>query len=205
MDIVLERVLSLIPKDKSGKYVHGEKAKFAKSIGYNDGSIVSMWENGSSVSYTKKLHQIASTYNVSVEWLEGKTDDPAILTFGESHNFHMFWSVFVGLCAKREVSPNAVAKALGLSSGSVTLWKNGAVPKSTTIRKIADYFGVSPESFLAEADDLAIKKAPGINAEGFVPTMKDWEEQAENWTDDQILEAMQKLVEIQQRRRSDGR
>lgn len=78
MDIVLERVLSLIPKDKSGKYVHGEKAKFAKSIGYNDGSIVSMWENGSSVSYTKKLHQIASTYNVSVEWLEGKTDDPGI-------------------------------------------------------------------------------------------------------------------------------
>ena len=34
---------------------------------------------------------------------------------------------------------------------------------------------------------------------------KDWEEQAENWTDDQILQAMQKLVEIQQRRRSDGR
>lgn len=126
MDIVLERVLSLIPKDKSGKYVHGEKAKFAKSIGYNDGSIVSMWENGSSVSYTKKLHQIASTYNVSVEWLEGKTDDPGI------------------------------------------------------------------------------KKAPGINAEGFVPTMRDWEEQAESWTDDQILQAMQKLVEIQQRRRSDG-
>jgi transcriptional regulator with XRE-family HTH domain len=138
-----------------------------------------------------------------------KVQNPTFLTFGESHNFQecnfMFWSVFVGLCAKREVSPNAVAKALGLSSGSVTLWKNGAVPRSTTIRKIADYFGVSPESFLAEADDLAIKKAPGINAEGFVPTMRDWEEQAESWTDDQILQAMQKLVEIQQRRRSDGR
>lgn len=127
MDIVLERVLSLIPKDKSGKYVHGEKAKFAKSIGYNDGSIVSMWENGSSVSYTKKLHQIASTYNVSVEWLEGKTDDPSI------------------------------------------------------------------------------KKAPDPKIEGFVPTMEDWEAQVESWTDDQILEAMQKLVEIQQRRHSDGR
>ena len=58
---------------------------------------------------------------------------------------------------------------------------------------------------MAETDDPSIKKTPGINAEGFVPTMKDWEEQAENWTDDQILEAMQKLVEIQQRRRSDGR
>ena len=121
MDIVLERVLSLIPKGKNGKYAHGAKVKFAKSIGYNDGSIVSMWENGTSVSYTKKLHQIADIYNVSVEWLKGETDEPGI------------------------------------------------------------------------------KKAPGINAEGFVPTM------AENWTDDQILQAMQKLVEIQQRRRSDGR
>lgn len=78
MDIVLERVLSLIPKGKNGKYAHGAKVKFAKSIGYNDGSIVSMWENGTSVSYTKKLHQIADIYNVSVEWLNGETDDPSI-------------------------------------------------------------------------------------------------------------------------------
>ena len=78
MDIVLERVLSLIPKGKNGKYAHGAKVKFAKSIGYNDGSIVSMWENGASVSYTKKLHQIADIYNVSVEWLKGETDDPGI-------------------------------------------------------------------------------------------------------------------------------
>lgn len=78
MDIVLERILSLIPKGKNGKYAHGAKVKFAKSIGYNDGSIVSMWENGASVSYTKKLHQIADIYNVSVEWLKGETDNPGI-------------------------------------------------------------------------------------------------------------------------------
>ena len=78
MDIVLERVLSLIPKGKNGKYAHGAKVKFAKSIGYNDGSIVSMWENGTSVSYTKKLHQIADIYNVSVEWLKCEKDDPGI-------------------------------------------------------------------------------------------------------------------------------
>nr|DAF86416.1 MAG TPA: helix-turn-helix domain protein [Siphoviridae sp. ctCNm48] len=136
-----------------------------------------------------------------------KVQNLTFLTFGESHNFQecnfMFWSVFVGLCAKREVSPNAVAKALGLSSGSVTLWKNGAVPRSTTIRKIADYFGVSPESFLAEADDLAIKKERP--ADGETLTMEDWEKQVEQWTDGQILEAMQKLVEIQQRRRNSGR
>lgn len=75
MDIVLERILSLIPKDPDGKYVHGAKTKFAKKIGYNDGAIVAMWENGSSISYNKKLYQIADQYHVSVEWLQGKTED----------------------------------------------------------------------------------------------------------------------------------
>ena len=78
MDIVLERILSLIPKDSGGKYVHGAKTKFAKKIGYNDGAIVAMWENGSSISYNKKLYQIADQYHVSVEWLQGKTEDKSI-------------------------------------------------------------------------------------------------------------------------------
>lgn len=78
MDIVLERILSLIPKDPDGKYVHGAKTKFAKRIGYNDGAIVAMWENGSSISYNKKLYQIADQYHVSVEWLQGKTEDKSI-------------------------------------------------------------------------------------------------------------------------------
>lgn len=78
MDIVLERILSLIPKGPDGKYVHGAKTKFAKKIGYNDGAIVAMWENGSSISYNKKLYQIADQYHVSVEWLRGETDDPGI-------------------------------------------------------------------------------------------------------------------------------
>ena len=78
MDIVLERILSLIPKGPDGEYVHGAKTKFAKKIGYNDGAIVAMWENGSSISYNKKLYQIAEEYNVSVDWLQGKTEDKSI-------------------------------------------------------------------------------------------------------------------------------
>ena len=78
MDIVLERILSLIPKGPDGKYVHGAKTKFAKKIGYNDGAIVAMWENGSSISYNKKLYQIADQYHVSVEWLQGKTENKSI-------------------------------------------------------------------------------------------------------------------------------
>ncbi len=97
----------------------------------------------------------------------------------------MFWSVFVGLCAKRGVSPNAVAKELALSSGSVTSWKGGAIPRPTTIKKIADYFGVSPDLFLAETDDPSIKKAPGINAEGLSAARKALLDAVDGLTDEQ--------------------
>ena len=97
----------------------------------------------------------------------------------------MFWSVFVDLCAKRGVSPNAVAKELTLSSGSVTSWKGGAIPRPTTIKKIADYFSVSPDLFLKETDDPSIKKAPGINAEGLSAARKALLDAVDGLTDEQ--------------------
>lgn len=97
----------------------------------------------------------------------------------------MFWSVFVDLCAKRGVSPNAVAKELTLSSGSVTSWKGGAIPRPTTIKRIADYFGVSPDLFLEKTDDPGIKKAPGINAEGVSAARKALLDAVDGLTDEQ--------------------
>lgn len=75
MDITLERIFSLIPKNENGKFKHGSKAEFARNIGYDSGDVVSMWQNGSSVSYKKKLHEISLKYGVSVEWLKGETDE----------------------------------------------------------------------------------------------------------------------------------
>lgn len=75
LDITLERILSLIPKNENGKFKHGSKAEFARNIGYDSGDVVSMWQNGSSVSYKKKLHEISLKYGVSVEWLKGETDE----------------------------------------------------------------------------------------------------------------------------------
>lgn len=74
MDITLERILSLIPRKDDGKFVHGALKQFAQSIGYDGGEIVTMWINGSSESYKKKLHEISDKYNVSVEWLKGNSD-----------------------------------------------------------------------------------------------------------------------------------
>lgn len=75
MDITLERILSLIPKNENGKFKHGSKAEFARNIGYDSGDVISMWQSGSSVSYKKKLHEISLKYGVSVEWLKGETDE----------------------------------------------------------------------------------------------------------------------------------
>ena len=75
MDILLERILSLIPRKSDGKFVHGAISRFGKSIGYAGGEIVANWISGQSDSYKKKVQQIADVYNVSTAWLMGETDD----------------------------------------------------------------------------------------------------------------------------------
>lgn len=74
MDITLQRILSLLPTKPDGKIIRGAKKDFAMNIGYESGDIVSQWLKGESTSYKNKLHEIAAKYDVSVEWLEGKTD-----------------------------------------------------------------------------------------------------------------------------------
>jgi transcriptional regulator with XRE-family HTH domain len=68
----------------------------------------------------------------------------------------MFWDVYTALCAKQGVSPNAVAKSLSIASGTVTNWKNGAVPQNATLKKIADYFQVSTTYLLGLTDEPSV-------------------------------------------------
>ncbi len=72
----------------------------------------------------------------------------------------MFWQRFYELCGKSNTSPNNVAKALGLSSGSVTSWKNGKVPHHNTLIDIADYFDCSVDYLLGRTDIVSYKPAP---------------------------------------------
>ena len=69
----------------------------------------------------------------------------------------MFWDNFVSLCNKKGISPNGACAELGLSSAIATKWKNGTVPRDTTLQKIADYFNVSAD-FLKSKD---ISDLPG--------------------------------------------
>ena len=76
----------------------------------------------------------------------------------------MFWNIFVSLCVKHNTKPNPVAKALGLSSGSVTSWKNGRVPHYDTLLKLADSFNVTVDYLLGKNDTSAPREIIHGNA-----------------------------------------
>ena len=64
----------------------------------------------------------------------------------------MFWKKFVFLCENKNKSPSAICSELGFSTTMATKWKNGSIPRDTTLLKIADYFGVSVEYFKGEPE-----------------------------------------------------
>ena len=64
----------------------------------------------------------------------------------------MFWERFSDMCVSVGKAPNAVAKELGIPSGSITAWKNGTTPRNSTAKNIADYFGVRVEFLLYGGD-----------------------------------------------------
>ncbi len=59
----------------------------------------------------------------------------------------MFWENFYLLCSKMNTKPLRVVNELSISSGSITKWKNGSIPSTKTMQKLADYFGVTVEYF----------------------------------------------------------
>lgn len=59
-----------------------------------------------------------------------------------------FWETFSNLCIDKGEKANPVAKKLNISSGTVTMWKNGSVPSGDNLIKIADYFNVTVDYLL---------------------------------------------------------
>lgn len=69
----------------------------------------------------------------------------------------MFKENFERLCSKRGKAPSAVCDEIGLSRTMYSKWDNDSIPRKVTLIKIADYFGVTPESLVAENEQ---KKVP---------------------------------------------
>lgn len=62
----------------------------------------------------------------------------------------MFYDNVRELCIKHNINITQLAKELGISTALPTAWKKGAVPRMSTVKKIADYFAVSSEYLLRE-------------------------------------------------------
>lgn len=76
----------------------------------------------------------------------------------------MFWDKFVTLCSAKGISPNGVCAELGLSTATATKWKKGAIPRDTTLKKIADYFGVSVSYLLGLTDEPSVSLSDQVIA-----------------------------------------
>ena len=60
----------------------------------------------------------------------------------------MFWENFYNLCENNGEKPLHVVKKLGIAAGSITKWKNGAIPNAANLAKIANYFGITVDELM---------------------------------------------------------
>ena len=72
----------------------------------------------------------------------------------------VMYEIFKKLLEEHHATAYQVSKATGISTGSLSDWKNGrSSPKTEKLKKIADYFGVSVD-YLMGNEDTDTKKAP---------------------------------------------
>lgn len=88
----------------------------------------------------------------------------------------MFFENYLVYCQKVGKSKTAVAKQIGVTSKSVTGWQNGAIPRNGTLKKLADYFGVTVDDLLTDN-----KKEPAVDG-GLDEDMKEFVELAKKMT-----------------------
>ena len=68
-----------------------------------------------------------------------------------------FYERIKSLCQENGTTLTALCRLLNLSTAMPTQWKNGRMPGSTTLQKLADHFGVTTDYLLngpkADPDD----------------------------------------------------
>lgn len=103
----------------------------------------------------------------------------------------MFWQKYLELCNSVGKAPNVVAAEVGVkSSGTVTGWKNGALPRSTILTKLAGYFDIDVSELIGDTDE---KEPPAQGGEPIGPAKQALLEMIGGMTDNEIA-ALTELV-----------
>ena len=82
----------------------------------------------------------------------------------------MFYERLCQLCNENGITITGLVVHLGISKSNVTNWKCGKVPKSDTVKRIADYFGVSTDCLLGNTD---IKEKPAADSSELLARLSD--------------------------------
>lgn len=109
------------------------------NIGLGENTLHNM---NASMPRADNLAKIADYLNVSVDYLLGRT---------ESKPESAFYERYVKLCAQKGVSVSTPPLEIGMSNAAQTDWKNGSVPRLSSLKKLADYFGVPIAYFTGDA------------------------------------------------------
>ena len=96
----------------------------------------------------------------------------------------MFYEKYARLCAERGLSVTGVARALHITPNAPSAWANGATPRNSTLKRIADYFNVDV-SYFYEDDETLDHKDDNLVA-GFIEEMR----QKNTLTEDENLMLM---------------
>lgn len=104
-------------------------------------STVRKWENGMIANMRRdKIVSLAKALNTTPAYLLGFSEEPASTVSP--------YEKIQKLCKNEGFEISNLSKyipELKISKGSISKWKNGAVPRADKLKIIADYFGVSVE------------------------------------------------------------
>lgn len=106
----------------------------------------------------------------------------------------MFKENFIRLCNEKGIAPTTVCAAVGLSNAAFSNWSDTSVPRPGTVKRIADYFEVSPAYLLGSVPDPD-------RAGGGYSVLAQIEEVMEGMTSEELLELNRKLAEVLSRKK----
>ena len=100
---------------------------------------------------TKTLMKIADFFDISINFLLGKTD---IEDFYKSSSPASFLPRFESLCSEKEVTHYKVAADCLFDKSNISRWiSKGFLPELEILELLCDYFNVSPDYLLGRTED----------------------------------------------------
>ena len=126
------------------------KTELRLKIGVSNSSFFSATAYGI-IPTTKTLVKIADYFDVSINYLLGKTSEDDFIKSDDSDaTFH---ERFVELCAEKKLSFYKVGHDCGIDDSLILHWlKQKFIPTIDTLEILSDYFGVSPDYLLGRSD-----------------------------------------------------